>query len=142
MRGRMILRSGIPAAFMESSSYFSPKLPNVINAANRMANGRDRGIKVKPDKKKNWAKTPISSPLPTNSSTYLHRNCIIKMNRQIKNVPEKSNRKLFRIKMSIFLRRSFMLIYNMFLICKISIKIWRVKHVLSIFKNLKPTNPF
>jgi hypothetical protein len=101
----------MPAAFMESNSYFSPKFPNVIRAANKMANGRESGINVKPDRKKNWARTPISNPLPTNSSTYLQRNCIMNMKRQIKNVPEKSNRKLFRMKMSNFLKRSFMLVY-------------------------------
>ena len=31
----MILNKGIPAAFIDSNSYLSPKLPNVIKAANK-----------------------------------------------------------------------------------------------------------
>ena len=46
MSGRMMRSRGMPAAFMERSSYFSPKLPNVIKAANRMASGSERGIRV------------------------------------------------------------------------------------------------
>ena len=42
----MILNKGIPAAFMDSNSNRSPKLPNVISAANRMAKGSDTGIRV------------------------------------------------------------------------------------------------
>lgn len=45
--GRMILNKGIPAAFIDSNSYLSPKLPNVIKAANKIAKGRDKGIKVR-----------------------------------------------------------------------------------------------
>lgn len=32
----MILNKGIPAAFIDSNSYLSPKLPNVIKAANKL----------------------------------------------------------------------------------------------------------
>ena len=35
----MILNKGIPAAFIDSNSYLSPKLPNVIKAANKIAKG-------------------------------------------------------------------------------------------------------
>ena len=103
--GCMILRRGIPAAFIESNSYLSPKLPNVISAARRMARGRDIGIRVRADRKKNCANTLSSSPFPTSSSTYFHKNCIMKMNRHIKNVPAKSNKKLLRTKISNFLIR-------------------------------------
>ena len=41
----MILNKGIPAAFIDSNSYLSPKLPNVIKAANKIAKGRDKGKK-------------------------------------------------------------------------------------------------
>ena len=51
--GRIMRSKGMPAAFMESNSYRSPKFPNVINAASKMANGRDNGISASADKKKN-----------------------------------------------------------------------------------------
>ena len=48
----MILNKGIPAAFIDSNSYLSPKLPNVIKAANKIAKGRDKGIKVRAELKR------------------------------------------------------------------------------------------
>lgn len=109
--GRIMRNKGIPAAFMDNSSYRSPKFPKVIRAARRIANGRDNGISVSADRKKNWARTLISSPFPTSSSTYLHKNCIMKMKRQIKNVPEKSSRKLFKTNISSFLCVAFRFLY-------------------------------
>ena len=45
--GRIILSKEIPAAFMASSSKRSPKLPKVISAANKIANGNDAGTNVR-----------------------------------------------------------------------------------------------
>ena len=47
INGRIILSSEIPAAFMASSSKRSPKLPKVISAANRIANGNEAGTNVR-----------------------------------------------------------------------------------------------
>ena len=47
INGRIILSSEIPAAFMASSSKRSPKLPKVISAANRIANGNEAGTSVR-----------------------------------------------------------------------------------------------
>ena len=51
----------------------------------------------------------IMRPLVFYSSTYLHRNCIIKMNRQMKNVPTKSIMKLFTMNISNFFMRSILI---------------------------------
>ena len=42
----MILSKEMPAAFMASNSKRSPKLPKVIRAANRTANGNETGTSV------------------------------------------------------------------------------------------------
>ena len=47
MRGRMILISDIPAAFIAVSSKFSPRLPKVINEASKMAKGKAIGTSEK-----------------------------------------------------------------------------------------------
>ena len=76
-------------------------------------------------KKKNCARTSMSRPLPTKSSTHLHSSCIMKMNRQIKNVPAKSRLKLFIMnRSSFFIRKksgsrigTFVHSYFMLLLC-------------------------
>ena len=45
--GLSILISGMPAAFMDKSSSFSPMLPKLISDASNMARGRDMGTSVK-----------------------------------------------------------------------------------------------
>ena len=40
--------SGMPAAFIESNSNFSPRLPKVMSEASRMARGSDMGTSVSP----------------------------------------------------------------------------------------------
>ena len=70
----------MPAAFMAVSSLLSPRLPNAINDDNNMAKGKAWGTSIKLMYQKNWASTSIDHPFPINSSTYLQRNCIIKMN--------------------------------------------------------------
>ena len=50
----------------------------------------------------NLARMSHVRPLPTKSSTYFQTNCIKKMKRQMKNVPAKSCRYPFNIKMSSF----------------------------------------
>ena len=53
----MILSNGIPAAFIASSSSFSPKLPNVMSEASSMANGSACDTSVIELSMKNWART-------------------------------------------------------------------------------------
>ncbi len=46
MRGRMMRNREMPAAFMAVSSKFSPRLPNVMSEASRMASGSPSGTMV------------------------------------------------------------------------------------------------
>jgi hypothetical protein len=46
IRGRIILKREIPADFIATSSYFSPKLPIVIMDASKIARGRAIGTRV------------------------------------------------------------------------------------------------
>ena len=73
------LLSDIPAAFIASSSLFSPNVPNVIIEASSVASGSDNGIRVMLPQPRNSSMTFMLRPLPTSSSIYSHRNCIIRM---------------------------------------------------------------
>ena len=73
------LLSDIPAAFIASSSLFSPNVPNVIIEASSVASGSDSGIRVMLPQPRNSRMTFMLRPLPTSSSIYSHRNCIIRM---------------------------------------------------------------
>ena len=65
---------------MASNSLFSPSVPNVIIEARRVAKGRERGSSVTAPHPKNSSITLKLRPLPTSSSIYSHKNCIIRMN--------------------------------------------------------------
>ena len=52
INGRIILSSEIPAAFIASSSKRSPKLPKVISAANKIANGNEAALMSGQNKRK------------------------------------------------------------------------------------------
>ena len=96
----------IPAALMAVSSELSPRLPNVISEERRIASGNAWGTSINPIYQKNWAITSMVSPFPMSSSMYLHKNCIISTNWQMKNVPMKSKPNCLAINMSNFLIRS------------------------------------
>ena len=89
--------SDMPADFIAVSSKFSPKLPKVINEANRMANGKAMGTNVKMAYKKNSAKTDHDTPLPTSSEMCFQRNCINKIKIQIRKVIKNSEMKRLKI---------------------------------------------
>ena len=78
--------SDMPAAFMARSSLFSPKVPSVMTDDSRVARGSDSGIRVALPQPRNSSMTLKLSPLPTSSSMYSHRNCIIRMNMTIKRI--------------------------------------------------------
>ncbi len=88
--GRNICISEIPADLSAVSSLLSPKLPNVISDASRMASGKALGTKVSPAYQKNCAMTSSDKPLPISVSTKRHRNCIISTNWQMKKAPANS----------------------------------------------------
>ena len=95
--------SEMPAALMAVSSELSPRLPKVISEESRMAKGRACGTSMSPMYQKNCAMTSTDKPLPISSSMYLHRNCIISTNWQMKNVPTKSSPNCFAMNISNFL---------------------------------------
>ena len=96
----------IPAALMAVNSELSPKLPNVMSDDRRMARGNAWGTSMSPMYQKNCAMTSMVSPFPIRSSMYLHKNCIINTNWQMKKVPMKSKPNCLAINMFNFLIRS------------------------------------
>ena len=95
--------SDIPAAFIAVNSELSPRFPKVISDDNSTASGKASGTIIKLIYQKNSPSTSNVSPLPINSSTYCHKNCIISTKRLTTNVPMKSIPNCFIIKMSNFL---------------------------------------
>ena len=79
-RGTIILCREMPAALIARSSLFSPSCPSVIIAESNVARGRERGSIVIQPHPKNSMMILKLRPLPTNSSIYSQRNCIINMN--------------------------------------------------------------
>ena len=71
--------SEIPAALMARSSLFSPSVPSVIIDERSVARGRESGRSVALPQPRNSRMTLKLNPLPTSSSMYSHRNCIIRM---------------------------------------------------------------
>ena len=68
MRGCRIRNRGIPAAFMDNTSSFSPILPKVMSEASSTAGISATGINVNPMYQKKRDNTAVDSPLPINSS--------------------------------------------------------------------------
>ena len=79
-RGIMMRCNEMPAALIASSSLFSPSVPSVIMEASSVASGRESGSSVALPQPRNSRMTFMLRPLPTSSSMYSHRNCIIRMN--------------------------------------------------------------
>lgn len=104
IRGLKILWSEIPAAFIASSSLFSPIPPRVIIEANRVAIGRASGINVAEPHARNSRITSALSPFPTSSSIYNHRNCSINAKTTMKNVRAKGPRNDVTINLSSFFK--------------------------------------
>ena len=95
----------MPAALIAVSSELSPRFPKVMSEDKRIASGRACGTRVSPMYQKNCASTSTDNPFPMRSSMYLHRNCIISTNWQMKNVPMKSSPNCLAMNMSNFLIR-------------------------------------
>ena len=120
MSDRNDCRSEIPDALMAVSSLLSPRLPKVMSDESRMASGRACGTSMRAMYQKNCAMTSMVSPLPMSSSIYLHRNCIISTNWQMKKVPTKSSPNCLEMKRSNFFGRS--IVSDAVSDCKVSIK--------------------
>ena len=79
----------MPEARIAVSSEDSPRFPKVISEDRSIAKGKAWGTSISPIYQKNCARISIVRPFPMRSSMYLHRNCIISTNWQMKNVPKK-----------------------------------------------------
>ena len=120
----------IPAALMAVSSELSPKFPKVIREERRMASGSACDTKKSPMYQKNCAIISIDKPFPMSSSMYLHKNCIISTNWQMKKVPMKRSPNCLAMNMSNFLIRNMSLSLEgnrlirrkSYLVCKGNIK--------------------
>ena len=84
--GRIKRNKEIPEDLMATNSKLSPRLPNVIIEEIRIAMGMARVNKEALTYHKNCPMVIKSKPLPTRSSMYFHRLCIIKTKNAIKNV--------------------------------------------------------
>src|SRR5688572_28326011 len=70
----------MPAALAATSSYVSPRLPNVMMDASRMESGSASGMMLAEKKNMSCPITSQLSPLPARSSMYSHTNCMSRMN--------------------------------------------------------------
>ena len=84
--GRIKRKREIPEALIATNSKLSPRLPNVMMEEIRIAMGMASIRREVLAYHKNWAMVKKSRPLPTRSSMYFHKICIIKTKKAIKNV--------------------------------------------------------
>lgn len=84
--GLIIRCKGIPDDLRAVSSLNSPMFPNVISAARRIARGSAVGTKDNENWNISSASIFTSRPFPASSSTYIQRNCKIRMIITMKNV--------------------------------------------------------
>jgi len=86
IRGRIKRNKEIPADLIATSSKLSPRLPNVIMDDIRMAIGIASVSREALAYHKNFPIVMRSSSLPTRSSMYFQRLCIINTKKAMKNV--------------------------------------------------------
>ena len=92
----------MPEDFIATSSKLSPRLPKVMIDEMSMAMGIARISSDALAYHKNWPMVKKSSPLPTRSSIYFHKLCIISIKKAMKKVAMKGPRKDFKISLSNF----------------------------------------
>lgn len=82
-KGRMNRVKEIPAALMATNSNFSPRFPKVMIDEKSNAKGKAIGTQNKATNPTNFKTVMRSSPLPTKSSIYNQKNCMVKTNKEI-----------------------------------------------------------
>ncbi len=102
-RGCIKRSRGIPADFIATNSKLSPNAPKVMIEESKRARGKARGTMEAAYKPMSLATIEKSSPLPTRSSIYNHRNCMTNTNNAIKKVAKKGPVKALIINESSFL---------------------------------------
>jgi hypothetical protein len=101
-RGRIKRINDIPEDFNATSSKLSPSLPKVIIEESNMAIGIASITMVALAYIMNWVSVKKSRPLPTRSSIYFQRVCIIRTNSAIKNVAMNGHMNAFKTNLSNF----------------------------------------
>ena len=105
-KGRMNRTSGIPAALMATSSKLSPKFPKVMMEEKSKAKGRAVVKVLTETSPTNCKMVNKSNPLPTKSSMYSQKNCIVSTKVEIVSAARKGPIKALRISMSNFLNNA------------------------------------
>ena len=96
----------MPAALIAISSKLSPKFPNVMMEEKSKANGKAVVIVLTETNPINSKMVKISKPLPTKSSMYSQKNCMVSTNVEIVSAAKKGPIKALRISMSNFLNNA------------------------------------
>jgi len=102
-KGRINRTKGIPAALIAINSKLSPILPKVIIEENNNASGRAVVMVLTETNPINSKIVKRSKPLPTKSSMYNQKNCIVSTKVEIASAARKGPIKALRISMSNFL---------------------------------------
>ena len=102
INGRINLSKEMPADFIATSSKLSPRLPNVMMDEIKIAIGMAKDDKVALAYHTNFMMVIKGSPLPTRSSIYFHKVCIISTKNAIKKVTINGPKKDLSISLSNF----------------------------------------
>ena len=103
--GRIKRISGIPAALMAMSSKLSPKFPKVMIEEKSKAKGSAVVNVLTETNPTNSKIVNRSSPLPTKSSMYNQKNCMVSTKVEMVSAAKKGPMKALRISMSNFLNK-------------------------------------
>jgi hypothetical protein len=93
----------MPADFIATSSYVSPRLPKVMSEESKTASGRANGTKAALWYMINSKIIPALNPLPTKSSMYNQKNCNTNTKSVMKKVATKGPTNALVISLSSFL---------------------------------------
>ena len=100
--GRINRSKGIPADLIAINSNLSPKLPKVMMEENSNDKGSAVGIQKSVTNPTSFKTVNKSNPLPTKSSMYNQKNCMVNTNMEILKAAIKGPTKALMIRMSSF----------------------------------------
>ena len=96
---------GMPADLIAINSKLSPRFPNVIIEEKSNAKGMAVVNMLIDTRPTNFKIMNVSNPLPTKSSIYSQKNCMVSTNIEIVNAAKKGPINALRISMSNFLNK-------------------------------------
>ena len=96
----------MPAALIAINSKLSPKFPKVMMDENSKANGNAVVIVLTETNPINCKMVKMSKPLPTKSSMYSQKNCMVSTKVEMVSAAKKGPMKALRISMSNFLNNA------------------------------------